>query len=130
MKSLPAILFFLLLRLASGQDVSNNSKHLKYVGKYALKGMVIQVAENNGMLVLIVPGAPFQELIPLQKNVFKTSTFGDEIFTFVEENGEVEQMVSQRSGRSVKLKKVSNLPDDFNKGDEALSLRKKTEHFY
>jgi len=91
--------------------------------------MVVQVAQNNGSLVLIVPGSPFQELIPIEKNKFKTNAFGDEIFLFIEKNGQVKELVSERSGQSMTLEKISSLPDDFNSGDDQLPLRKKTDHF-
>lgn len=126
MKFLYTILLCLLMICAKCQNLADNSK---YFGKYSAKGLVVQIAQNNGSLVLIVPGAPFQELIPLEKNKFKTIAFGDEFFVFIEKNGQVEELVTERSGRTTKLKKISNLPDEINSGDDLLNLKKTTNHF-
>jgi hypothetical protein len=99
------------------------------VGKYEANGMVVQVLMVNEKLSLVVPGAPVQELIPAGTNKYKSSTFGDEVFEFVEKDGKVAEMVSRRSGQSFPLKKISGTPDDFNKNDALLTLKKSTDHF-
>ncbi len=89
----------------------------------------MQIAQIDSSLVLIVPGAPPQLLIHVEGNKFKTNTFGDESFTFSEKNGKVEEMISQRTGGSLKLKKISDTPDNLNDTDSLLPLRKTTDHF-
>ena len=107
----------------------DTSSLLKYVGKYESSGFVVQVAINNGSLVLVVPGAPLQEMVQQGGNKFKTYTFGEETFIFVEKNGKVESLISQRSKGSVRMKRISDTIDDFNAVESLLTLKKSTEHF-
>jgi hypothetical protein len=131
MRSILAITFCLFISAARCQNPINepNNPVSKYIGKYAVEGMIVQVALNNNSLILMVPGAPLQQMIPVGANKFKTDTFSDEVFLFVEKNGKIEQMISQRPGQSLELKRISSTPDDFNQGDSLLPLRKATDHF-
>lgn len=120
----------LLVSTINAQNNSNKpGNKTKYVGKYEANGMVVQVAFMNKSLVLVVPGTPVQELKPAGTNKFKSNSFSDEIFHFVEKNGKIESMVSRRAEQSLELKKVSDIADDFNKGDSLLTLKRSTEHF-
>lgn len=106
-----------------------SSQNIKYTGKYEANGMVVQIAIKNKSLVLVVPGAPLQELVPAGAGKFKSPTFSDELFLFVENNGKVTEMVSQRSGQSLSFKKIADAPDNFNQADSLLTLRKSSAHF-
>jgi hypothetical protein len=119
----PFLIITTLLALSCGQKTS------KYTGKYEANGMVVQVAVINNSLSLIVPGAPIQHLQESGENKFKTNSFSDEFFVFVEKNGKIEEMVSQRPGQSLSLKKIADTTDDFNKNDALLTLKKSTPHF-
>jgi hypothetical protein len=130
MKFQIVLLFSLVTLHATSQNATQyNKSNAKYYGKYATKGLIVQVTQSDSSLVLAMPGAPFQLLIPVADNKFKTVTFGEEIFVFEERNGKVDQMISQRKGGSLKLRKISDTPDNFNIGDSLLPLRKTTEHF-
>jgi hypothetical protein len=83
----------------------------------------------NKSLVLIVPGAPVQELVSAGADKFKTKAFSDELFLFTGKNGKIDEMTSQRSGQSFSFKKTSDIPDNFNKADSLLILKKSTAHF-
>lgn len=100
-----------------------------YSGKYETNGMIIQVAMVNKSLTLIVPGSPLQKMIPAGTDKFKTNSFSNEIFVFVRKNGKIESMISQQQSGSLELKKISDTPDDFNKPDSLLSLKRSTRHF-
>ena len=135
-KQLISIKFFLVIPLCflaytvrsqnPGRQSGNGSA---YVGKYESNGTIVQVALVKKALVLIVPGAPVQLLKPIGANQFKTDAFSDEIFLFIEKNGKIETMVSQRPGMSLELKKISDTADNFNKQDSLLTLKKSTAHF-
>ncbi len=101
----------------------------KYTGKYETNGMVVQVVLNKGSLVLVVPGAPLQEMIPVKTNKFKSNAFDDAFFLFVEQEGKITKMISQGAGSSVELKRISDKADNINEGDSMLTLKKSTEHF-
>ena len=81
------------------------------------------------MLVLVVPGAPLQELSQVEKHMFRSNAFSDATFRFVEKNGKIIEMISEGPGESVKLTKFSDTPDDFNGADALLVLKKSTAHF-
>jgi hypothetical protein len=104
-------------------------KEVSYIGKYEANGLIVQVTRINKTLVLLVPGAPLQKMISAGVNKFKTDAFSDEIFVFVKKNGKIESMISQRPGQSLELKKISDTPDDCNKTDSLLLLKKSTQHF-
>lgn len=108
---------------------ATEGKLSKYIGKYETNGMVVQVTINNGSLVLVVPGAPLQELIPVAANRFKSDSYDDSFFRFDEREGKVEQMISESPGGSLELKKISVTADPINAGDFLLTLKKSTEHF-
>ena len=87
-------------------NIEKSGNIAKYVGKYEANGTVVQVALINRLLVLIVPGAPIQELISVGADKFKTDAFSNEIFLFVKKNGKIETMISQRPGKSFELRFV------------------------
>lgn len=91
--------------------------------------MVVQVSANNGVLLLVVPGAPLQELIHVQGHKFKSNAFSEATFSFVEKSGKIIAMVSEGPGELIKLTKFSGTPDDFNGADSLLVLKKSTAHF-
>jgi hypothetical protein len=122
-------LFISLLFVKCQQDPGKQADNKEFVGKYEANGMVVQVAMVNEKLTLVVPGAPMQELIPAGTNKYKSSTIGEEVFEFVEKDGKIAEMVSNRGGRSFPLKKIADTPDDFNKNDSLLTLKKSTDHF-
>jgi hypothetical protein len=128
-KQIKAILITLLWLSMASVKAQNTSSLLKYIGKYETNGFVVQVAINNGSLVLVVPGAPLQEMRQQEGNTFKTDTFGDETFSFEEKKGKVESLISQHSNGSLKFNRVSDKVDDFNSGDSLLTLKESTEHF-
>ena len=101
----------------------------KYIGKYETNGMVVQVALLKKSLMLIVPGAPVQQMVSEGGNKFKTDAFSDEVFLFAEKDGKITNMVSQRQGQSLEFKKISDIPDDFDNSDSLLVLKKSKEHF-
>lgn len=106
-----------------------NRTFSKYVGKYETNGLVVQVTFHNGSLVLVVPGAPLQEMLPLEKNKFKSNAYKDAFFLFVENKGRVIKMISQAPRNSIELEKISDTADRVNAGDSLLTLKKSTEHF-
>lgn len=129
-----SLLLFACFCLLSGNANSQNkgkaqSGLSKYTGKYEVNGMIVQVAVEKKSLLLYVSGAPPQQLMPAGVNTFKTNTFSDEAFVFVEKAGKIEAMMSQRAGQSLELKKISDSTDDFNKGDLMLVLKKSSKHF-
>jgi hypothetical protein len=101
----------------------------KFAGKYEVNNMVIQIAVVGKKLAMYVPGAPVQELKSAGLNKYKSTSFDDEVFSFVEQNGKVVQMVSDRKKTSTTLKKISDSPDNFNQSDSLLTLKKSTAHF-
>ncbi len=101
----------------------------KYVGKYETNGMVVQVVFHNGALALVVPGAPLQEMVPIEKHRFKSGSYDDAFFDFIEKEGAIEQMVSDNGGNSIALRKISNAADKLNQADSLLTLKTRSEHF-
>jgi len=122
-------LCFLVCITKAQNNIKKSGNIEKYVGKHEANGMIVQVAVIKKTLLLIVPGAPVQKMIPAGVNKFKTDVFGNEIFLFVGKKGKIETMVSQRPGQSLELKKVSDTVDNFNKNDLLLTSKKSTEHF-
>jgi len=122
-------LCFSVFTTKAQNNIKKSGNIEKYVGKYEANGMIVQVALIKNSLLLIVPGAPVQKMIPAGINKFKTDAFGNEIFLFVGKKGKIEAMVSQRPGQSLELKKVSDTADNFNKNDLLLTSKKSTEHF-
>jgi hypothetical protein len=101
----------------------------RYVGKYETNGFVVQVVLNNHALLLVVPGAPLQSMIPVTTNKFKSEVFNDSFFLFIEKEGKIVQMVNQNPGASITLTKVSDTVDPINPGDSLLTRKKLTDHF-
>lgn len=101
----------------------------KFAGKYEVNNFVMQIAVVGEKLAMYVPGAPVQELKNVELNKYKSTSFDDEVFSFVEQNGKVVEMVSNRNKQSTTLKKISNTPDNFNQHDSLLILKKSTAHF-
>src|SRR5688572_27071536 len=101
----------------------------KFAGKYEVNNNVIQVAVVGEKLAMYVPGAPVQELKNVGLNKYKSTSFDDEVFSFVRQNGKVVEMVSDRKKQSTTLKKISDTPDNFNQNDSLLTLKKSTAHF-
>jgi hypothetical protein len=120
---------FFLFTVKAQHKIAKPDNITKCVGKYEVNSTIVQVAIIKKALVLIVPGAPVQELTSIGDNKFKTDAFSDEIFHFVEKNGKIEAMVSQRPGGAFELKKISDSADNFNNNDSLLTLKKTTEHF-
>ena len=102
----------------------------RYVGKYGMDGNVIQFALQNGSLVLVVPGAPIQELEYLGKNKFQSKVFTGQHFVFVESNGAVVEVNTGAQEGAFKGKKVSDRVELLSIAmDSLLLLKKSTEHF-
>jgi len=101
----------------------------RYVGKYDMDGNIIQFALQNGRLVLVVPGAPIQELEYVGKNKFQSKVFTDQYFVFEQSNGAVVE-VNTGEGGPFKGKKVSDLGELLSVTmDSLLTVEKSTEHF-
>jgi hypothetical protein len=118
-----------LTYIIKSQNLELSSGNRSYVGKYESKGMIVQVAVIKKELVLIVPGAPVQQLKPIGANKFTTNTFRDEIFLFIRNKGKVISMLNRQGVRSLELKKISDVADNFNGCDSLLTLKKATRHF-
>ncbi|PWV55715.1 hypothetical protein [Chitinophaga sp. S165] len=110
-------------------DTLSSGELKKYIGKYDVNGMVVQLVSLKQSLMLVVPGAPMQEMIPDGVNKFKTSSFEDERFLFVEKDGKTTAMISQRGEQSLEFRKISDTADNFAGTDSLLTLRKLTAHF-
>ncbi len=127
MKSVSSLFFSLSMLCASAQSTDTLSR---YVGKYQTVNLIVQIAISDKSLVLLVPGAPLQELIPFETNKFRSDALSDEIFHFIEKNGKIQNLTSIRaSGESLQLTKISDHVDNFNGADSLLVLKKSTEHF-
>lgn len=126
------LLLWLAILAAQAQTVSRktaSSRFSKYVGKYETNGFIIQVALINEVLVLVVPGAPLQDMIPVDTNRFKSASFDDSYFLFVAEGEKITRMISLSPGSSAELQKISDVADKLNAGDSLLTFTKSTEHF-
>lgn len=108
---------------------TNRPQLLKYIGTYETNGFEIQVALHQGGLVLVVPGAPLQELIWLHDNKFRSDSFEDALFVFLEQNGIVNGLVSESAGNSTELRKISNVAYKIDATDSLLTLSKSTKNF-
>jgi hypothetical protein len=124
MRLFPVFILCFSTLLTNAQKTKN-----PYTGKYEANGIVVQVALIKKSLVLIVPGAPIQKMVPAGVHQFKSSSFSDEVFHFVMKNGKTEAMISQRGEQSMELKKISDIPDDFTNTDRLLPLKRSTKHF-
>ncbi|HET6541431.1 MAG TPA: hypothetical protein VFG46_13165 [Chryseolinea sp.] len=104
--------------------------HARYVGKYEMNGSVIQFTLQNGRLVLVVPGAPIQELEYLGNNKFQSKVFKDGLFVFVEDNGQVVEVNTGAQQGAFKGKKIADNVELFSVAmDSILTFHKSTEHF-
>ncbi len=126
-----AILQLLIAFAGYSQPATNTSNPSlsHYVGKYETAGLAIQVMIHQGRLVLVVPGAPLQDLIWLEGNKFRSNTFDDAVFIFSEQDGKVTGLVSQGGGNSVELQRVSDMTDKLDAADSLLTLQTSTDHF-
>jgi hypothetical protein len=124
-----AALFISFLFVQCRQSPAKQADIKAFVGKYEANGMVVQVAMVKEKLTLVVPGAPLQLLIAAGINKYKSSTLGEEVFEFVEKDGKIAEMVSNRGGQAFSLKKIGDIVDDFNKNDSLLTLKRSTDHF-
>src|SRR5688572_6170056 len=104
--------------------------NLRFVGKYEMSGNIIQFALQSDSLVLIVPGAPIQQLEYLGENKFKSKVFKDQLFVFTETNGEVREVNATGQDRVLKGKKIGTEVELLSIiMDSLLILQKSTEHF-
>lgn len=124
MRLLLTFLYCLVTLFANAQ-----SNIHKYIGKYEANGMIVQVTSSDKSLLLLVPGAPPQKLIPKGTNTFKTDEFSDETFIFYGKNNKIEKLVSQRPGFSLELKKIADSTDSFTSLDHLMNLKRVSEHF-
>jgi hypothetical protein len=120
---------FLSLAAYSQHLAKTDPSLAKYLGKYQTGGMVVQVASYKDSLVLVVPGAPLQQLIWVRQNEFRSGSFDEASFIFVEEGGKVTRMISSMPSGSIELQRMSDTPGSLNAVDSLLSLNKSTEHF-
>jgi len=124
-----SLLLYLVVVAACAQKSPSHPPYNAYAGKYETNGFMVQVAIYHDTLMLVVPGAPLQKLIPSGNHRFKSADYDDSFFLFVAEGKKITRMVSQGSNNSVELIKVSDKPDALNKGDSLLSEKKSTRHF-
>src|SRR5687767_7283752 len=102
----------------------------RFIGKYEMNGNIIQFALQSDSLVLIVPGAPIQELEYLGENKFKSKVFKDQLFVFTETNGVVTEVNTTGQGGVFKGKKIAAEAELLSVTmDSLLTLQKSTEHF-
>lgn len=102
----------------------------RFTGKYETEGTVIQFALLNEMLVLIVPGAPVQELKYTGENEFKSVVFKGQYFIFTETNGSITGVTTKDQHGTHTGKKISGNATVLSEAmDSLLVLRKSTEHF-
>jgi|GEM_PF-4039813 hypothetical protein len=100
------------------------------VGKYEANGIIVQFTIVNDKLTLIVPGAPLQELTPQEVNRYESPGLEDQLFEFIENDGKVTGVKISSSGSTpIRLDKMADTADDFNKHDAGLTLKKTADHF-
>jgi hypothetical protein len=124
----------LIAQSNSGGDKSSKKEtdpNSRFVGKYEMEQVVIHFTLHKEALILIVPGAPLQELKSVGKNKFISAVDKDMNLVFVENNGRVTGVILEEQRGTSNGKKVS---DDQVKilsiaMDSLLVLRKSTEHF-
>lgn len=119
---------FCALSLQAQPGTHDGSK-ARFVGKYQLEGVVIQFALMEKDLVLIVPGAPVQELKPVGKNKFRSKAFKDQLFTFTGKD-EITGVISKNTQGTSTGTKISNEVTILSTAmDSLLTLSKRTDHF-
>jgi len=105
------------------------NQNARFVGKYQLGGTVIQFALINQGLVLIVPGAPVQELKAVGKNKFQSQVFSDQVFTFLG-NGKIDSVISRSTRETLRGVRVSSEVKILSVTmDSLLTASKRTPHF-
>jgi hypothetical protein len=131
MKRFFVVMAWLIVFAAHAQTGAekNSNAFTKYVGKYEINGLVVQVALQQGVLVLVVPGAPLQKMIWLEEHKFRTGSFEDALFVFGEQDGRINRLLSQSPGNAIELQKVSDTVDNLDATDSLLTLTKSTAHF-
>src|SRR5688572_3777400 len=111
---IPLITFYVLSLQAHPSPAQAKRKsqdpnpHARYVGKYEMNGNVIQFALQNDRLVLVIPGAPIQELEYRGKNKFQSKVFTDQHFLFEESNGEVVEVNTGEQTGAFRGKKITD----------------------
>jgi hypothetical protein len=72
----------------------------QYTGNYELAGQTIKLSLNeDNKLVVVIPGQPVFELVPIKVDKFKIKQFSDIIIQFINENGMITGFdLSQPSG--------------------------------
>jgi hypothetical protein len=129
------VVYALSLKAQTGSDAKVSKQKPgdqlnRFVGKYEIEGAVIQIALQNEKLVLIVPGAPIQQLKSKAKNEFESTAFKDQRFIFEENNGKIIGVISKDHRGTVTGKKVSDNVAILSQAmDSLLVFRKSTEHF-
>jgi hypothetical protein len=102
----------------------------RFVGKYEMNGNTIQFALQSDSLVLIVPGAPIQQLKYVGGNKFQSRVFTDQFFEFTETNGEVTEVNTGERDGAFKGKKIAAEVTLLSEVmDSLLIVQKSTEHF-
>jgi len=134
---IPLITFYVLSVTAQPSPAQSKGKtqdpnpHARYVGKYEMNGNVIQFALQNDRLVLVVPGAPIQELEYRGKNKFQSQTFKDQPFVFAEDDGQVVEVSTGEQEGAFKGKKIAGNVELLSVAmDSLLTFHKSTEHFF
>lgn len=130
------ITFFVLALKAQPSSTQAERKsqdpnsYARYVGKYEMNGNAIQFALQNGRLVLVVPGAPIQELKYLGKNKFQSTVFTDQHFVFKENKGDVVEVTTGEQQGAFNGKKIADEVELLSVAmDSLLTFQKSTEHF-
>ena len=133
---IPLITFYVLFLNAQRSPAQAQRKtqdpnpHARYVGKYEMDGNVIQFTLQNGRLVLVVPGAPIQELEYRGNNKFQSKVFKDGLFVFLEDNGQVVEVNTGAQQGAFKGKKFADNVELLSVAmDSILTFHKSTEHF-
>ena len=117
----------------SQSSASKNKKKVsdlaRFAGTYDMGGNLIQFAVEKDKLVLIVPGAPLQEMENVSDNRFRSLVFKDQSFHFGEESGKITEVVTEGNNIS-KGKKIDTHVKVWSTAmDSVLLLKKSTEHF-
>jgi hypothetical protein len=111
-------------------DSSVNNPNARFVGKYQFEGLLIQFAIQKDALVLIVPGAPIQELKSAGKNKFKSVVYEDGLYTFSDDGEKVAEVTIEEKRGVSKGKKIGSEVTLLSIAmDSLLVLTKSTKHF-
>lgn len=126
---IPLLWLFGCATYAQQSSETDGSPLSRYIGKYETNGLLVQVSKHQGVLVLVVPGTPLQEMIPLKNHHFKSASYQDAYFVFYEQHGRISRLESQSSAGTIVLQKVSDTADKLDAADSLLTLTKSTDHF-